>query len=64
MRTADLTGQIITYWVARANAKGPRQEAAVLRKHYGEVQPLWLMRAPGCGSLTHHLSAPFNLRRE
>ena len=36
MRTADLTGQDLAYWVARANAKGSHQEANVLRKHYGD----------------------------
>lgn len=36
MRTANLTGQDLAYWVARANLKGSSQELNVLRRHYGE----------------------------
>lgn len=40
METANLTGQDLAYWVARANARHSRHEAAVQRKHYGAGQPL------------------------
>lgn len=36
MRTSQLTGQDLAYWVARANMSGSAQEANVLRKHYGD----------------------------
>lgn len=37
MRTADLTGQDLAYWTARANANG-RNESMVRRRNYGAGQ--------------------------
>ncbi len=39
MRTADLTGQDLAYWVARANMRGSHQEHNILHRHYGEGTP-------------------------
>lgn len=39
MLTADLTGQDLAYWVARANLNGSPQEENVLRRHYGDGSP-------------------------
>lgn len=39
MKTAELTGQDLVYWVARANTSGSRQEVNVVRKHYGFGTP-------------------------
>lgn len=33
---ADLSGQDLTYWVARANHNGTVQEKNILRRHYAE----------------------------
>ena len=38
MLTDHLTGADLSYWVARSNTKGSRQESLVLRRHYG-LQP-------------------------
>lgn len=35
MRSTELTGPDLAYWVARANNKGSRQENNVLRRHFG-----------------------------
>ena len=35
MKTQELTGADLSYWVARANMVGHFQERNVLRRHYG-----------------------------
>lgn len=39
MLTADITGQDLAYWVARANTQGSPQEHNILRRHYGDGTP-------------------------
>lgn len=39
MLTADITGQDLAYWVARAKTQGSPQEHNILRRHYGDGTP-------------------------
>lgn len=39
VRVADLTGQDLAYWVARANSVGSPMESDILRRHYGHGVP-------------------------
>ncbi len=39
INVADLSGQDLAYWVARANARNSKDACNILRRHYGTGQP-------------------------